>query len=139
MNRFPLNRPPTILILTLFLSAALVASAADGNRQASAGMVIATTGRIMTIDLQNRTFRVRGSDGQAISNLVDWTPKRTVPTPAITFPGGVSIHFPGRPAKSPARTNGSTPNLDEYTVVTTGQDIVQGRCRLHTPGGLHTG
>ena len=88
-------------------------------------MVIATTGRIVTIDLQNKTFRVRGSDGQAISNLIDLRPKGTVPAPIITFPGGVSIHFPGRLAKSPAKTNATTPNLDEYTVVTTPKTLFQ--------------
>src|SRR5437879_3294404 len=117
MNRFPPNRPPKVLTVTLFLSAAMFASAADGNRQGSAGMAIATTGCIVTIDLQNKTFKVRGSDAQAISNLVDVRPKRTVSAPIISFPGGVSIHFPGRAAKNPAGRNGTTPNLDEYTVV----------------------
>ena len=88
-------------------------------------MAIATTGCIVTIDLQNKTFKVRGSDAQAISNLVDVRPKRTVSAPIISFPGGVSIHFPGRAAKNPAGRNGTTPNLDEYTVVITGKTLFQ--------------
>jgi len=88
-------------------------------------MAIATTGRIVTIDLRNKTFRVRGSDAQAISSLVDLRPKRTAPIPIISFPGGVSIHFPGRAAKNPARTNSTTPNLDEYTVVITNKTVFQ--------------
>jgi hypothetical protein len=124
MNRFPANRPPKVLALALFLSVAVFAAAADGNRQGFEGMAIATTGRIIAIDLENKTFRVRGSDGQGASNLVDLRPKKIVPATIITLPGGLSIHFPGRSAKHPAaRRSGNAPNLDEYTVVITGQTL----------------
>jgi Domain of unknown function (DUF5666) len=107
----------------------MLAVAADGNRQGSEGMAIATTGRIVTIDLQNKTLRVRGSDGSTISNfagLKDVKPKAAVSSPIIVLPGGLTVHFPGRSAKHPAaRKTGSAHSLDDYTVVITSKTLFQ--------------
>jgi Domain of unknown function (DUF5666) len=115
-------RMKQLLMVIVLLSAAICAMAADGNRLASDGMFIATTGRIVMIDAKNRTFTVRGSDGPAIR---DFARAKHVTSPVIILPGGFSIHFPGRIERNPARTNGSAPNLDEYTVVITDKTVFQ--------------
>jgi hypothetical protein len=111
-----------LLMVIVLLSAAMFAAAADGNRPASDSMFIATTGRIAMIDAKNRTFKVRGSDRQAIRDLL---PAKHNTSPVISLPGGFSIHFPGRIEKNPARTSSSAHNLDEYTVVITDKTLFQ--------------
>src|SRR5881628_3891501 len=61
MSRFT-DRLVSSLLLVLFLLAAMFARAADRHRFAPEGTFIATTGRIMMIDLKNKTLRVRASD-----------------------------------------------------------------------------
>lgn len=123
MNPFAsIRKTALVTLVMLFLSAGFI-NASDGNRLAPEGMFIATTGRIVAIDLKNKTFTVRGSDDHAIREFAQATPH--VPSAVITFPGGVSIHLPGRTGKSPFKTGAITPNLDQYTVVITEKTLLQ--------------
>ena len=110
-------------MLVLFLLSGVFAKAADRHRLVPDGMFIATTGRIMMIDLKNRTLRVRGSDDQFIEKFL--LAKQRDSSLVITFPGGATISFPQRPAKHPSGANSTTPNPNEYTVVITSKTVIQ--------------
>jgi hypothetical protein len=120
MNRFASSLPKTLMVLAISLLTAAASSAADQDRLTGDGMFIATTGRIVAIDLQNRTLRVRGSDSEPARNLV--RTRRHFSPAVITFPGRLSIHIPVRVA---SKTSPSLPNLDEYTVVITSKTLIQ--------------
>ena len=103
------------------------ASAADRFAREPEQISIATTGRIVKIDLKNRTLRVRGSDGQSLSvrnahqNLSQMMVglKQRI---GVTLPGGITIALPGRTAKTPTKQDN---NLEEYTVVVTSDTVFQ--------------
>src|SRR5947209_1208556 len=116
MNRFASQWPKTFWMLAISLLIASALLAADQDRFTGAGMSIATTGRIVTIDLQNRMLRVRGSDSEPARQYVHT--RRHFSTTLITFPGGLSIHIPLRVDRNPvSKTSTGVPNLDEYTVI----------------------
>src|SRR6266481_2957718 len=121
----PTNWPKTLVILTVCLFTAILATAADQDRPAGDGMFIATTGRIVTIDLQNKMLRVRGSDSEPVRNFVRL--KRHFSSPVITLPGRLGIHIPVRLDRNPnlSKTTAGTPSLDEYTVVITSKTLIQ--------------
>ena len=111
-----------MLAISLLIAAALLA--ADQDRFTGAGMSLATTGRIVTIDLQNRMLRVRGSDNEPAPQYVHT--RRHLSTSVITFPGGLSIHIPLRVCRNPvSKTSTGVPNLDEYTVIITSKTLIQ--------------
>ena len=99
MNRLSLQR---LLIVTiagvLLLLTALSADAADRDHFAPDSTLLATTGRIVSMDLKNKTFKIRASEGFA--------------GPTVLLVGGVSVRLPGRAA-------------NDYTVVTTGKTLFQ--------------
>ena len=114
----------------ILLVLAISANAADRFARDPEQVQIATTGRIIKIDLKNKTFKVRGSDGQSLSvrnvsqNLsqVMQGLKQRI---GVTLPGGITISLPGRgksQSKSPQET---TNNLEEYTVVVTNDTVFQ--------------
>lgn len=85
---------------------------------------MATTGRIVKIDLKSKTLRMRGSDGQSLSirsvsqnfaQVVQGLKQHI----GVTLPGGITIALPGRAKNPPKPGEETTNNLDEYTVVTT--------------------
>jgi len=123
MNRVALHWRKALTIVSVLAFASLLAAAADQDRLTGDGMFIATTGRIVTIDLQNKLLRVRGSDIEPARNLI--RPKHRFSTAMISLPGGLSIHIPLRVDRNPAKTSANTPNLDEYTVVITGKTLIQ--------------
>src|SRR4029077_18958033 len=124
MNRLASQWPKTLMVLAISLLTAVAVSAADQDRITGQGMFIATTGRIVTIDLQNRMLRVRGSDSEPARHLVHT--KRHFSTPVITLPGGLSIHIPLRVDRNPAsKTSAGVLNLDKYTVVITSKTLIQ--------------
>ena len=86
-------------------------------------MFIATTGRIVTIDLKNKMLRVRGSDSEPARNFAHLRPH--VSRPVITLPGGLRIHIPVRAERTSSKTTANTPNLDKYTVVITSKTLIQ--------------
>jgi hypothetical protein len=112
-----------LMMLAIALSAAFFAAAADRDRPAGDGMFIATTGRIVSIDLKNRMLRVRGSDSEQPRNFAQAKPH--VSSPVITLPGGLNIHIPVRVERPAPKTTAGTPHLDEYTVVITSKTLIQ--------------
>ena len=87
-----------------------------------------TTGRIVKIDLKNRTLKVRGSDAQQVRNLPDL--KQSLrPKIGVTFPGGFTIALPsiitGKNAPSKPAPSNEQNNLDEYTVVVTRDTVIE--------------
>jgi hypothetical protein len=112
------------MILAISLLTAVAVLAADQDRFTGEGMFIATTGKIVTIDLQNRMLRVHGSDGEPSRHYVQT--KHHFSTPIITFPHGLSIHIPLRVDRNPSsKTSAGVLNLDEYTVVITNKTLIQ--------------
>jgi hypothetical protein len=92
---------------------------------------IATTGRILKIDLKNRTLRVRGADGQSLtvrnssSQSLSQTLRGVRQRIGVTLPGGITISLPGRGPKGPSKPAEDGPNLEEYTVVVTEDTVIQ--------------
>jgi hypothetical protein len=121
----PSNWPKTLVMLTVSLFTAILVRAADQDRPAGDGMFIATTGRIVTIDLQTKMLRVRGSDSEPARNFI--RPKRRFSSPVITLPGRLGIHIPVRVERNPnpSKTAAGVPNLDKYTVVITSKTLIQ--------------
>ena len=122
MSRLTDRLVPSLLLI-LFLLATVFAKAADRKRLAPDGTFIATTGRIMMIDLKNKTLRVRASDDQFTQNFM--LAKQGDTSPAITFPGGATIRFPQRTGRHPSPAGSTTPNLNQYMVVITGKTVFQ--------------
>src|SRR5262249_59023713 len=109
-----------ILSSAIFLLLAMSASAADRFARDPDQISIATTGRIVKIDLKNKTLKVRGSDGQSLSvrnvhqNLSQMMVglKQRI---GVTLPGGITIALPGRTTKVPSKPPAALNNLAEYT------------------------
>ena len=123
-----MNRILSSAILTMLL--AISGSAADRFARDPEQVTIATTGRILKIDLKNRTLKIRGADGQSLSvrnvsqNLSQMMQglKQRI---GVTLPGGITIALPGH-GKSPSKSPQETVNtLEEYTVVVTKDTVIQ--------------
>jgi hypothetical protein len=119
---------PFAMALLIAVSASAAERFAADPDPNPAGTSIATTGRIMKIDAKNKTFKVRGSDGQtltirnlsqSISNLMQGVKQRI----GIALPGGVSIPLPGR--KNPPRSQEKPNSLEEFTVIVTDDTVLQ--------------
>ena len=121
--RSALHLTKSLLVLAIVLSTVFLAPAADRDHPAGDGMLIATTGRIISIDLKNRMIRVRGSDSEPARNFAQAKPRLS--SPMITLPGGLSIHLPIRVERPAPKTGSATPNLDEYTVVVTSKTLIR--------------
>ena len=77
------------------------AIAADRFARDPEQISIATTGRIVKIDAKNKTFKVRGSDGQSlsvrnVSQNVSQMMQGLKQHMGVTLPGGITIALPGR-------------------------------------------
>src|SRR5436305_13137779 len=96
----------TLMIATLSMVTAVLGAAADLNRLTGESMFIATTGRIVSIDLKNKILKIRGSESEPVRNFAQAKPE-------ITLPGGVNIRIPVRMDKGPSKS-ATKPNLDEY-------------------------
>jgi hypothetical protein len=122
-----------ILFIAIVFLAAISANGADRFARGPEGIQISTTGRIVKIDFKNKTIRMRGSDGQAISvhnvtqNISLWMQGVKQRVGGVTLPGGITIALPGRNGKNPApkTTTEPTNNLEEYTVVITKDTVFQ--------------
>ena len=116
-----------ILSIALLLLAAMSATAADRFAPNPEQTSIATTGRILRIDLKNKTLKVRGADSQTqsvrnIAQMMQGIKQRI----GFTLPGGIAIGLPGRNGKSPSKPAADAVNtLDEYTVVINKDTVIQ--------------
>jgi hypothetical protein len=114
-----------ILSIVIPLLVAISASGADRLVRDPERISIATTGRIMRLDLKSRTLKVRGSDNQSVRNISQMmhSLKQRI---GITLPGGIAIGLPGRNGKNSSKPAGDAmKNLDEYTVVITDDTVIQ--------------
>jgi len=115
-----------LLGIAILLLVSISAGATDSNLRNPEQVTLATTGRIMRIDLKNRVLKVRGSDGQAIRTMPDLK-QNLKPKLGFTLPGGITIAIPtifsgkNLPKTVPDVQN----NLDEYTVVVTKDTVIQ--------------
>jgi hypothetical protein len=122
-----------ILSIAIVFLAAISANGADRFAREPEGIQISTTGRIVKIDFKNKTIRMRGSDGQAISvhnvtqNISLWMQGVKQRVGGVTLPGGITIALPGRNGKNPPSKTTAEPtnNLEEYTVVITKDTVFQ--------------
>ena len=116
-----------IFSIALLLFLAMSANASDRFARDPEQVSIATTGRIVRMDLKNKTLKVRGSDNQNqpirnISQMMQSLRQRI----GLTLPGGISIGLPGRNGKNtPKPAAGAVNNLDEYTVIITKDTVIQ--------------
>ena len=114
-----------ILSLALLFAAAVSLNAADRFARDPEQISIATTGRIMKLDLKNKTLRVRGSDAQTVRNVSQMMQSLRQRI-GVTLPGGIAIGLPGRNGKTPSKPAGDPGNnLDEYTVIITNDTVIQ--------------
>lgn len=115
------------LSVALLLFVAISANASDRFARDPEQLSIATTGRIVKVDLKNKTLKVRGSDTQNqpirnISSMMQGLKQRI----GFILPGGISIGLPGRNGKNASKPAAdSVNNLDEYTVIVTNETIIQ--------------
>src|SRR5262245_20342004 len=122
-----MNRILSSAILVLLT---MSASAADRFARDPEQISIATTGRIVKIDLKNKTLRVRGSDVQSLSvrNVHQNLSQMLVGLKqrmGVTLPDGITIALPGRTATTPSKPAEDINNLEEYTVVVTNDTVFQ--------------
>ena len=114
----------------MVLLLAMSAGAADRFAQDPEHTSIATTGRILKIDMKNRTLKVRGSDSQSLavrnsSQNLSQTLRGLRQRIGVTLPGGITIALPGHGGKGPSKPAEDINNLDEYTVVITDDTVFQ--------------
>jgi len=117
-----------ILTTAVFLLAAMSAAATDRDLRSSEEISIATTGRILRIDLKNKIFKVRGSDNQSIRSVSSMPEMKQSlwQRIGVNLPGGITIALPGaRTAKNPPKAGGTSNNLDEYTVLFSNDTVFQ--------------
>ena len=126
-----MNRIVASLILSLL---AISGSAADRFARDPDEISMATTGRIVKIDLKSKTLRVRVSDGQSLSvrnvhtNLSQMMVglKQKI---SVTLPGGITIALPGRNGKTPSKPendkNDKVSGPEEFIVVITNDTVFQ--------------
>src|SRR5262245_54573924 len=117
-----------ILSIACLLLAALSLNAADRFSPDPEQISIATTGRIVKLDLKNKTLKVRGADAQ-ISGIAQGNQGVSLMQRiGLTLPRGIWIELPGRSTKrptKPASSGSPTNNLDEFTVVVTNDTVFQ--------------
>src|SRR5262249_61667422 len=120
-----------ILTGAILLLLAISGSAADRFARDPEEISMATTARIVKIDLKGRTLRVRASDQsltvrnthQNLSQMVVGLKQRI----AVSLPGGITIALPGRTGKVPSKPadENKVNNLEEYTVFVTNDTVFQ--------------
>jgi hypothetical protein len=117
-----------ILSVAVVLFLAASAAAADRYARDPQHVAIATTGRIVKIDYKNRTLKLRGSDGSALSirsvsqnfaQMLEGLKQRI----GVTLPGGITIALPGRGKNTSKAAAQVSTNAGEY-IVTLTEDTV---------------
>jgi hypothetical protein len=123
-----MNRILSIAILVLVTASAFATDRFNNfNNQDIRQTPIATTGRILRIDLKNRTLKVRGAENQSLRNMPEMKESLwqrisvrmpSVRMPAISLPGHSTRNSAAKPA-----TDNLPPN--EFMVVTTDDTLFQ--------------
>jgi hypothetical protein len=112
----------------MVLLVAASAGATDRFARDPDQITIATTGRILKVDLKTRTLKMRGSDqtfpsirnvSQNFTQMVQGLKQHI----GVTLPGGITIALPGH--KTPVKSAAETNNLDDYIVVVTRDTVIQ--------------
>ncbi|HLH31410.1 MAG TPA: DUF5666 domain-containing protein [Terriglobia bacterium] len=109
-----MNRILSIAIVVLVAASAF---AADRLNPDPEQISIATTGRIVRIDMKTRTLKVRGGEGLPVKapDIKESLWQRIgMKMPSVHMPVSLRISLPGR-----------TANLSEFTVVTTDDTVFQ--------------
>jgi hypothetical protein len=120
-----MNRILSIAILLLVTASAFATE--RFNNQDLREKSIATTGRILRIDLKNRTLKVRGSESQSLRNMPEireslWQ-RISVKMPGVRMP---AISLPGHNTRS-SSVKPASDNLppNEFMVVTADDTLFQ--------------
>lgn len=120
-----MNRILSIAILVLVTASAFATD--RFNNQDLRERSIATTGRILRVDMKNRTLKVRGAENQTLRNVPEtreslWQ-RISVKMPSVRMP---AISLPGHSARSSSAKPASD-NLppNEFMVVTTDDTLFQ--------------
>jgi hypothetical protein len=121
-----MKRLLSIAVLMLFAASAF---ATDRFNQSPEQMALATTGRILRIDLKSATLKVRGAETQPSRNVPEikeslWQ-RIGVKIPSVRMPGRIAIALPGRASKVSSKSASETINPNEFLVVTTDDTLFQ--------------
>src|SRR5215475_5748723 len=120
-----MKRLLSIAVLVLFAASAF---ATDRFNISPEEMALATTGRIIRIDLKSGTLKVRGAESQAPKNVPEikeslWQ-RIGVKMPSVRMPGLIAIALPGHNSKISSKAPDTT-NANEFLVVTTDDTLFQ--------------
>src|SRR5215510_10710714 len=97
-----------ILFSAVLLLLAVSASAADRFAPDPEDFSVATTARIVKVDLKGRALRVRVAEAQSLSSLrnvsqnVSQMMQGLKQHIGVTLPGGITIALPGRGVRNPS-------------------------------------
>jgi hypothetical protein len=104
---------------------AITASAADRFSPDPEQITIATTGRIMKLDIKNKTLKVRGSD-PGMASVTQTQGTSLIQRLGLSFPRSIRIDLPGLNGKRPPKATPESENsLEEYTVIVTDDTLIQ--------------
>src|SRR5215470_7903172 len=120
-----MKRLLSIAVLALFAASAF---GTDRFNNFPEQMALATTGRIMRIDLKSGTLRVRAAENQPQKNVPEikeslWQ-RIGVRMPSVRMPGLIAIALPGHNSKISSKAPDTT-NPNEFLVTTTDDTLFQ--------------
>jgi hypothetical protein len=121
-----MKRLLSIGVLVLFAASAFATD--RFNNAPEQQVALATTGRIIRIDLKSGTLKVRTAESQPPKNVPEikeslWQ-RIGVKMPSVRMPGLIAIALPGRTSKISSRPP-DTLNPNEFLVVTTDDTLFQ--------------
>ena len=116
----------SIAVVVLFAASAFATDRFNPNPEQ---MALATTGRIIRIDLKSGTLKVRGAESQPSKNVPEikeslWQ-RIGVKMPTVRMPSLIAIALPGRASKISSRSASETINPNEFLVITTDDTLFQ--------------
>jgi hypothetical protein len=117
-----------LLIIAVLLAFAASGFATDRFNQYPERMALATTGRIIRIDLKSGTLKVRGAESQPTKSVPEikeslWQ-RIGVKMPNVRMPARIAIALPGHASKV-SSSKPDTINPNEFLVVTTDDTLFQ--------------
>jgi hypothetical protein len=122
-----MNRTLTVALFLIVTASSFAADSSNNNNQELRQVSIATTGRILRVDLKNRTLKVRGSENQSLRNMPEvkeslWQ-RITVRMPSVRMP---AISLPGHSTRnSSAKLMSENLPPNEFTVFTADDTLFQ--------------